>query len=171
MEIGQNTTLQVITTTQIIGISGASAIAGSLITLFGIWLKSFLESKENKKIRLFEARRNAYAGLIGHLNNSFAKYDIFVKNYEPETILESITKYSISLDYELADALLLSSNLVKEKIEEYKQKIFSLRGGILSDANSQNLQNTFQNRIQEAIKIQELAKELINMIRSELEIK
>ncbi len=171
MEICQDATVQVITTTQIIGISGASAIAGSLITLFGIWLQSFLESKENKKIRLFEARIKTYAGLIGHLNNSFAKYDIPVKDYEPETILESITKYSTNLDYEIADALLLSSNSVKEKFEEYKQKIFSLKGGILSDAHSQNLQNTFQSRIQEATKIHELAKELINMMRSELEIK
>ena len=59
MEIDQDTTVQVITTTQIIGIGGVSAIAGSLITLFDIWLKSILESKENKKTRLFEARKKS----------------------------------------------------------------------------------------------------------------
>ena len=72
--------------------------------------------------------KKAYSGLIGHLNNSFAKYEFKVENYEPETILESLTKYSTNLDYEFADAILFSSETVKNKIEEYKQNILSFKG-------------------------------------------
>lgn len=171
MEIDQNTTIHVITTTQIIGMSGASVLVGSLVTLFGIYLKSFLESKENKKSRLFEAKRKAYAGLIGQLNNAFAKYDIPVENYNPETILKSLTEYSKNLDYEFSDAILLSDTSVRSKIEEYKRKILSLKSAVLNDANEQILPKTFQDRIAESQKVHDVSKELINMMRKELNIK
>ncbi len=171
MPIDQNTTVQVITTTQIIGIGGVSAIAGSFFTLAGIGLKSFFEAKENKKTRLFEARKNAYSKLIGHLNNSFAKYEFTVANYDPETILKSLTAYSINLDYEFAEALLFSSNKVMLKIEEYRKKIYSLKSAVLADAHEQKLQVTFHKRVEESQQTHNVAKELIKMMREELEIK
>ena len=171
MAIDQNTTVQVITTTQIVGMSVGSVAAGSIITLFGIWLKSHFEAKENKKSRIFEARRKAYAGLIGHLNNSFAKYNFSLKNKSLEVKLNDLTEYSVSIDYELADALLLSSETVKDKLETYKQKIFLLQGHILGDHHNLELPSTFQNRAQESMKIHELAKEIIELIRTELGVK
>ena len=144
MDIGQytSTTVQVITTNQIIGIGSTSAIAGSLFTLLGIYLKSWFESKENKKNRLFEARKNAYSGLIGHLNNTFAKYNFKIDNNNPEILLKKISDYSINIDYEFADALLFSSKNLKEKIEKYKTKVFNNKGQILSDWNKKELEQT-----------------------------
>jgi len=171
MLIDQNTTVQVITTTQIISYSLVSVIIGSIFTIAGIWLKSCFDAKENKKTRFFEARIKAYAGLIGHLNNSFAKYNFSLQNKSLEDKLNSLTQYSVSLDYKLADALLLSSEKVKDKLNTYKQKIFELQGHIVSDHHNIKLQDNFKSRIEEAMNIHILAKEIINMIRKELEIK
>jgi len=171
MLIDQNTSVQVITTTQIIGIGGVSAIAGSFFTLAGIGLKSFFEAKENKKTRLFEARKNAYSKLMGHLNNSFAKYEFTVTDHDSKTILDSLTAYSVNLDYEFADALLFSSDKVKSKIEEYKNKIYLLKSAILVDKHKQKLQETFSKRVEETQQIFDVAEELIKMMRKELEIK
>ncbi len=171
MEIDQNTTVQVITTTRIISYGLISAIVGSVFTLVGICVKSYFEVKENKKARFFEARTKAYADLIGHLNNCFAKYNFSVKDKNLEEKLDKLTKYSTNLDYELSAALLFSSKEVKEKLEIYKQKIFELKGNILSDHHNVKLQESFQNRIQEVMDIHKLAKEITDMIRTELEVK
>lgn len=168
MPIDQNTTVQVITNTQIIGIGGVSAMVGSVVTLVGIWLKSYFEAKENKKMRIFEARTKAYAGLIGHLNNSFAKYNFSVKDKTLEEKLNELAKYSANMDYELSAALLFSSKAVKEKLEIYKQKIFELKGNIVSDHHQITLDKNFNTRIQETGEIWNIAAEIIKMIRLEL---
>ncbi|MCK5320924.1 hypothetical protein KAJ61_06080 [Candidatus Parcubacteria bacterium] len=171
MEIDQNTTVQVITTTRIISYGLISAIAGSIFTLLGICVKSYFEARENKKIRFFEARKKAYASLMGHLNNSFAKYNFSPKNKSLEDKLNALTQYSVNIDYELADALLFSSRKVKNKLEIYKQKILKLKGNVLSDHHNIKLPETFQIRDQEITAIQNLSKEIIDMLRQELEIK
>lgn len=171
MPIEQEATLQVITTTQIISISGLSAIAGSAVTLVGIFLKSFLEKKENEKIRLFEIRKNVYSELIGHLYTSFDNYKINPDNYEPETLLKSLTKYTTRLNYEFAKPLLFSSTSVKTNLEKYKEKIYGLQSALVGDMFDGSLEDRFQKRLDESRNILKFAQELISLIREELGIK
>lgn len=168
MPIDQNTTVQVITTTQIMGIGGVSAIAGSVFTIVGICLKSYFEAKENKKTRISEARAKAYSGLNGHFSNMFAKYNFAPKDKDLEVLLDELGKYSVNIDYELADALLFSSKAVKDKLEIYKQKIFLLKGNTLSDYHNIKLPDTYQTRIKEGMEIHGLAKEITDAMRKEL---
>jgi len=171
MEIDQNTTVQVITTTRIISYGLVSAIVGSIFTIVGICLKSYFEAKENKKTRFFEARKKAFAGLIGHLNNNFAKYNFSLNKKDSEANINALIQFSVNIDYEFADALLFGSNQLKNKLEIYKQKRFELQGNVLSDRQNVKLLDTFQTRIQEVAEINKLAKKITDMLRIELEIK
>lgn len=192
MPIEQNTTTHIITNTQILMSSGLSVIVGSLITLCGVFLKSYLDNKEseksrkfeeneNKKKRLFEAKIKAYSGVIGQFEINFSML------YEKYDNFEFLFKKHDEIICLLSDVLLVCNENLKNEIDSYVGEILNVTGFAESnkivlrqegekiskeksiDLNNQTKERKmYRKHIHDTIKIIEKGEKIIQLLREDL---